>query len=67
MIEAWFSASLMTASTSPSRVSNKPPLASKQEESIASSVPRNRAMARSSSLCRSWVPQMKRTDARPKP
>ena len=31
MIEAWFSASEMTASSAPSSVSNSPPLASKQE------------------------------------
>ena len=31
MIEAWFSASEMIASSSPSSVSNRPPLASKQE------------------------------------
>ena len=31
MIDAWFSASLMTASSGPSSVSNSPPLASKQE------------------------------------
>ncbi len=32
MIDAWFSASEMTASSAPSSVSNRPPLASKQEE-----------------------------------
>ncbi len=32
MIEAWFSASVMTASSSPSSVSKSPPLASKQLE-----------------------------------
>ena len=31
MIEAWLSASEMTASSAPSSVSNSPPLASKQE------------------------------------
>jgi len=31
MMEAWFSWSLITASSSPSRVSNRPVLASKQE------------------------------------
>jgi hypothetical protein len=31
MIEAWLSASEMTASGSPRRVSKRPPLASKQE------------------------------------
>ena len=42
MIEAWFSSSRMTASSSPSSVSNSPPLASKQDEyRIVSSVPRN--------------------------
>ncbi len=49
MIEAWFSSSLMTASSSPSSVSKKPPLASKQDEyRIVSSVPR-KAERRSSS------------------
>ena len=42
MMLAWFSSSEMTASSGPSRVSNRPPLASKQElYRIASSVPRN--------------------------
>ena len=66
MIDAWLSSSLMTASWSPSRVSNSPPLASKQEEyKIVSSVPRNAEMRSSSCLCTSWVPQMNRTLARP--
>ena len=32
MIEAWFSSSLMTASSLPNSVSNSPPLASKHDE-----------------------------------
>ena len=32
MMLAWFSASLMTASSSPSNVSNRPPFASKHDE-----------------------------------
>ena len=32
MIEAWFSSSLMTASSLPSSVSNRPPFASKHDE-----------------------------------
>ena len=32
MMLAWFRASLTTASSGPSRVSKRPPLASKQEE-----------------------------------
>ena len=51
MIEAWLSASEMTTSSSPSSVSNSPPLASKHEVyRIASSVPRKRAIAASSCL-----------------
>src|SRR5215469_3974169 len=68
MIEAWFSSSLMTASCSPSSVSNRPPLASKQEEyKMVSSVPRKAEMRRSSCLCTSWVPQMNLTLASPYP
>ena len=66
MIDAWFSASEMIASVSPSNGSNSPPLASKQAANrIASSVPRNPASAVSSSRCKSAVPQMKRTEAMP--
>ena len=68
MMLAWFSASEITASSGPSRVSNRPPFASKQEPyKIASSVPRKSAMRPSSSLWISAVPQMKRTEAIPKP
>ena len=68
MIEAWLSASEMIASSSPSRGSNRPPLASKQAAyRIVSSVPKNAAILASSCLCRSCVPQMKRTLAMPKP
>jgi len=66
MIEAWFRASEMMASCSSSNGSKTPPLASKQAAySSASSVPRNFEMRSSSALCRSWVPQMKRTEDRP--
>lgn len=66
MIDAWFSASEITASCSPSSVSKTPPLASKQEEyRIVSSCPRKADSRASSSLCTSCVPQMKRTDAMP--
>ena len=66
MIEAWFSSSLMTASSLPSSVSKRPPFASKHDEyRIVSSVPRNSDSRRSSSLWTSWVPQMKRTLAMP--
>ena len=42
MIEAWLSASEMTASSGPSSASKRPPFASKQEpKRIVSSVPRN--------------------------
>ncbi len=68
MTLAWFSASEITASCSPSSASKTPPLASKQElYRIASSVPRKSASLRSSCLWMSWVPQMNRTDAIPKP
>jgi len=66
MIEAWFSASEMMASSAPKSVSKTPPLASKQEANrMASWVPRKPASRRSSSRCCSWVPQMKRTLASP--
>ena len=66
MIEAWFSESLITASSGPSSTSNSPPLASKQlGYRIVSSVPRNFESRASSSLCRSLVPQMNRTLAMP--
>ena len=68
MIEAWLSASEMTASSGPSSASNRPPLASKHElKRIVSSVPRNADSRSSSSLWSVCVPQMKRTDAMPKP
>ena len=68
MMLAWFSSSEITASSGPSRVSNRPPLASKQDPyKIASSVPRNSASRPSSSLWISAVPQMKRTEAIPNP
>ena len=67
MIEAWLSASEMTASCSSRMVSNRPPLASKHDEyRIVSSVPRNgRQPALRAHLCTVWVPQMNRTDAIP--
>ena len=62
MIEAWFSSSLITASCSPSSGSNRPPLASNAAAyRMASSQPTKRATRASSVLCRSCVPQMKRT------
>ena len=62
MIEAWFSLSVTMASSAPSSGSNTPPLASKQAANrIASSMPRKAATFFSSSRCRAWVPQMKRT------
>ena len=68
MREAWLSSSEMIASSAPKSASNTPPFASKHEENrIVSSVPRNADTRRSSSTCRSWVPQMKRTLAKPKP
>ena len=68
MIEAWLSASEMTASSPESSVSNNPPFASKQEEyRMASSIFKKPAMRCSSCLWISWVPQMKRTLDRPKP
>lgn len=66
MIDAWFRASEITASSGPRRVSKTPPFASKQEEyRIVSSCPRNADSLRSSSLWISCVPQMNRTDAMP--
>ena len=66
MIEAWLSASEMTASRSSSRASNTPPFASKHDPNrIESSVPRNAAMRSSRSRWIVWVPQMNRTDAMP--
>ena len=68
MMEAWFRASEMMASSGPKSDSNTPPLASKQlENRMVSSVPRNFDTRASSSRCRSWVPQMNRTLAMPKP
>ncbi len=68
MREAWFSASEMIASSLPNSGSKTAPFASKQEENrIVSSVPRKADSACSSSRWRSWVPQMKRTEAMPKP
>jgi len=66
MMLAWFSASEMTASSGPSKVSNSPVLASKQElYRIVSSVPRNADRRSSSRLWTAWVPQMNRTEAIP--
>ena len=66
MMLAWLSASLITASCSSSKVSNRPPLASKHDEyRIVSSMPRNALRRASSSLCTLCVPQMKRTEAMP--
>ena len=63
MMLAWLSSSEMMASSSPSSVSNSPPLASKQDEyRIVSSVPRNSLSFASSCLCSDCVPQMNRTD-----
>ena len=68
MSEAWLSSSEMIASCSPKRTSKTPPLASKHEEyRIVASVPRKAESFDSSSECRVWVPQMKRTLAMPKP
>ena len=68
MIEAWFSSSLMTASSAPSRVSNTPPLASKHEGNrMVSSVPSHSVISASSCLCSWCVPLMNRTLAMPKP
>ena len=72
MMEAWFNSSEMIASSAPSSVSNRPPLASKHDEYKMVSKPsapsrRNDVSADSSSLCWVWVPQMNRTDAIPKP
>ena len=66
MIDAWFSASEMMASSSSNSGSNRPPLASKAAAyKIVSCMPRKVEIARSSSLCTVWVAQMKRTDDRP--
>ena len=68
MTLAWLRASEITASRSSSSVSNTPPLASKHElYRTVSSWPRKSDSRASSSLCTSWVPQMKRTEAMPKP
>ena len=68
MMEAWLRLSETIASSSPSSGSNTPPLASKHAaNTIASSLPRWRAMARSSSRCSVCAPQMNRTEAMPKP
>ncbi len=68
MIDAWFSSSETIASSAPKRTSNTPPLASKHElYRIVASVPRKEDSRSSSSVCWVWVPQMKRTDAIPKP
>ena len=66
MIEAWLSASEITASRSSSSASNTPPFASKHEpNSTASSVPRNSASRCSSVRWMVCVPQMNRTEAMP--
>ena len=68
MIEAWLSASLTTASSGPSSVSNSPPLASKQlPYRIVSSVCRKPLILSSSVLWIVCVPQMNRTLAMPNP
>ena len=68
MIEAWFSASDSTASSAVSKASKSPALASKQlGYRIVSSVPWKAEMLASSCLWMSWVPQMNRTELRPKP
>ena len=68
MSEAWLSSSEMIASRSSKSTSKTPPLASKHEEyRIVSSVPKKSDSARSRRVCWVWVPQMKRTDAMPKP
>ena len=68
MMEAWLSASEMTASSGPSRVSNRPALASKQlGNRMVFSIPRNSLRRASRRLWGSWVPQMNRTDDMPKP
>jgi hypothetical protein len=66
MIDAWLSWSEMTASSSPSSASKRPPFASKHElKRMVSSVPRNSESRRSSSRWSACVPQMKRTEAMP--
>ncbi len=68
MMLAWFNASEITASSAFSSTSNSPALASKHDGNrIVASVPRNWLIRSSSSRCSSWVPQMKRTEAIPKP
>mmetsp|Transcript_8670 Transcript_8670/g.24473 ORF Transcript_8670/g.24473 Transcript_8670/m.24473 type:complete len:301 (-) Transcript_8670:201-1103(-) len=68
MMEAWFSWSLITASSEVRMASNSPALASKHEGyRMVSSVPWKAVMASSRRLCRSCVPQMNRTELRPKP
>ena len=68
MIDAWFSASLITASSGPRIVSNSPPFASKHEVyRMVSSVPRKAEIFCSSCRWMSRVPQMKRTEDMPKP
>ena len=68
MIEAWFSSSETTASSSPRRVSKTPPLASKQDGNrIVSSVPSHSVISDSRARCSTCVPLMNRTLAIPKP
>ena len=68
MIEAWLSASEMTAQSLSRSGSKRPPLASKQAAyRMASSFSWKAASFRSSSLWIVCVPQMKRTEAMPKP
>jgi len=56
----------MMASSGPNKVSNRPPLASKQEEyKMVSSVSKKSEMLLSSCLWSCWVPQIKRTEAMP--
>jgi len=68
MMEAWFKASLITASSFVRIASKSPALASKQEgNKIASSSLWKSANSFSSSRCLSWVPQMNLTLAIPNP
>ena len=68
MSDAWLSASETIASSLVNSDSKTPPFASKHDEKrIVASVPRKRLTASSSCTWRSWVPQMKRTEAMPKP
>ena len=68
MIEAWLSASLMTASSLVRMDSKSPAFASKHDAyRMVSSVPWKAVSRSSSCLWISCVPQMKRTELRPYP